>query len=227
MDNLQEFKGRIEEKLAAVKEKRKHQHRRANERGMAAAERHRHFTEKGSRLMSEIIRPRLQELASYFDDAEMLDDAELHSGIHFRYTVGLPVTMKLVVNVNCDTPIEKVVVDCNLEVSPVTVPFNGHQEISFPLNAVDKPCLTAWLDDRLCEFVDIYLRIETDNGYREESMAIDPVCGMRVVMEFAAAKTDYQGATYYFCTDECCRKFVEAPRSYLLKPASVSSVEVD
>ena len=45
--------------------------------------------------------------------------------------------------------------------------------------------------------------------------AIDPVCGMTVNPERAAAKWDYKGQTYYFCNPSCLARFQAAPDSYL------------
>ncbi len=46
-------------------------------------------------------------------------------------------------------------------------------------------------------------------------MAIDPVCGMEVNPEKAAATSVYQGATYYFCAPGCKRAFDEKPTKYV------------
>jgi len=46
------------------------------------------------------------------------------------------------------------------------------------------------------------------------SMQTDPVCGMKVDDQKAAAKSQYQGSTYYFCSDECRRKFEQQPEQY-------------
>jgi Cu+-exporting ATPase len=43
----------------------------------------------------------------------------------------------------------------------------------------------------------------------------DPVCGMTVVPEKAAAKVEYGGKTYYFCAPGCAKRFQEAPEKYL------------
>lgn len=45
----------------------------------------------------------------------------------------------------------------------------------------------------------------------------DPVCGMQVVPEQAAAKWVYQGQTYYFCCPACMHKFEREPEKYLKK----------
>jgi len=45
-------------------------------------------------------------------------------------------------------------------------------------------------------------------------MQTDPVCGMKVDDQKAAAKVQYQGSTYFFCSDECKRKFEQQPEQY-------------
>ncbi len=42
----------------------------------------------------------------------------------------------------------------------------------------------------------------------------DPVCGMEIEKENAAATTEWQGQTYYFCTPGCKEKFEENPQKY-------------
>ncbi|MBN8761895.1 MAG: YHS domain-containing protein [Thiobacillus sp.] len=45
-------------------------------------------------------------------------------------------------------------------------------------------------------------------------MAIDPVCKMNVEPAKAAAKEDYNGQVYYFCSAACHKAFTEAPQKY-------------
>jgi P-type Cu+ transporter len=42
----------------------------------------------------------------------------------------------------------------------------------------------------------------------------DPVCGMEIDAEKAAAKVEYQGKTYYFCMEGCRDKFQADPAKY-------------
>jgi YHS domain-containing protein len=51
-------------------------------------------------------------------------------------------------------------------------------------------------------------------------MAKDPVCGMDVDPKTAAAKSDYQGQTYYFCSQGCKQSFDKDPQKYLSDPAA-------
>ena len=44
---------------------------------------------------------------------------------------------------------------------------------------------------------------------------IDPVCGMVVKEETAKAKYEYNGKTYYFCSEECFDEFKKDTEKYL------------
>lgn len=48
----------------------------------------------------------------------------------------------------------------------------------------------------------------------------DPVCGMAVDSDMAAARSDYEGTTFYFCSDRCQREFEAHPAHYTHPAAS-------
>ena len=48
-------------------------------------------------------------------------------------------------------------------------------------------------------------------------MAKDPVCGMNVDEKKAAAKSEYQGQSYYFCSAGCKAAFDKEPQKYASK----------
>jgi Cu+-exporting ATPase len=43
----------------------------------------------------------------------------------------------------------------------------------------------------------------------------DPICGMDVEPENAAAKSEYEGKTYYFCCEDCKQEFDSHPQQYV------------
>lgn len=51
-------------------------------------------------------------------------------------------------------------------------------------------------------------------------MAIDPVCGMTVDPEKAAAHVEHDGEMFYFCARGCAQKFSAHPEQYLRPPSS-------
>jgi len=48
-------------------------------------------------------------------------------------------------------------------------------------------------------------------------MAKDLVCGMDVDEDKATATKEYQGKTYYFCSESCSTKFSEDPDKFVKK----------
>jgi P-type Cu+ transporter len=54
--------------------------------------------------------------------------------------------------------------------------------------------------------------------------AIDPVCGMTVDPDHAAATFDHQGATYYFCCTRCRDRFKANPEQFLGPANSAGSL---
>jgi len=47
----------------------------------------------------------------------------------------------------------------------------------------------------------------------------DPVCGMTIESDKAAATERYQGQVYYFCSTGCCDTFKQNPAQYAERPA--------
>lgn len=46
------------------------------------------------------------------------------------------------------------------------------------------------------------------------AMQTDPVCGMQVDEQKAAGQSEYQGKSYYFCSQGCKRRFYQNPEQY-------------
>ena len=46
---------------------------------------------------------------------------------------------------------------------------------------------------------------------------VDPVCGMEVTPETAAASVEYGAQTYYFCSPGCRTVFETDPEKYIAK----------
>lgn len=56
-----------------------------------------------------------------------------------------------------------------------------------------------------------------DEPRKEDAMTTmfrDPVCGMEVDPETAAARAEHEGKTYYFCSKSCEEKFKAEPEKY-------------
>ena len=47
----------------------------------------------------------------------------------------------------------------------------------------------------------------------------DPVCNMQVNEKDAASRSEYQGQTYFFCSQNCKEKFDRNPQQYVKQGA--------
>ena len=49
----------------------------------------------------------------------------------------------------------------------------------------------------------------------EPVQTVDPVCGMTIDQDKAAAKIGYAGDMFYFCSKDCEQKFLEDPGKFI------------
>ena len=67
-------------------------------------------------------------------------------------------------------------------------------------------------------------RDSTHTSERSSDKAKDPVCGMSVTVSAEARQADYDGETFYFCSDKCQTKFKADPIYYASGKASDRSM---
>ena len=67
-------------------------------------------------------------------------------------------------------------------------------------------------------------RDSTHTSERSSIRAKDPVCGMSVTVSAEARQADYDGETFYFCSDKCQTKFTADPIYYASGKASDRSM---
>ena len=123
--------------------------------------------------------------------------------------------MTLDLGVCPDAAIKNILVVYALDILPIFFRFEGRDQIEFPLDGVDEPRLITWVEKKIHDFFDTYLRLEENDHYQRENTVTDPVCGMQINKAWAAARMEYQGQTYYFCLEECRTKFAEDPLRYV------------
>jgi Cu+-exporting ATPase len=49
------------------------------------------------------------------------------------------------------------------------------------------------------------------------AMHTDPVCGSQVDEQKAAGESNYLGQRYFFCSEDCKRKFDQRPEDYVIR----------
>jgi YHS domain-containing protein len=219
MNDLSLLDQQLREKLVGARERRRLHQRHVGQRMEQINQRYQKFAKVADHVAQHLIRPRMELLASYFDNAEPLsegDQARRHyCGYVFRHNERFPATVTLDLAVCPDAGLENILVVYTLEILPIFFRFEGKDQIAFPLGGVDEPQLIAWVEKKIHDFVDTYLHLEENDHYQRENTVIDPVCGMRINKAWAAAQMEYGGQTYYFCVEECRAKFAADPQRYL------------
>lgn len=177
--------------------------------------RHR-FTELACHLNQTIIRPRLSIVSDLFPNTTILDEQMPHgSCCWFAYCDRFPADTSVEFSIDHDVDFDKLIVRTRTRIMPVFVKFNEQDSLLLPLDSVDDTEVADWVEERLLEFLDTYLRIDAEGEENAQSPATDPVCGMRILRSDAVAVGSYCGHPYYFCSEECLSQFLDDPTQYV------------
>lgn len=218
MDPMENLEQRIKEKLAEHQSRIENRQHDLGQQMVQVHQRHHQFTALANRLMQAVVRPRLEKLASFFDNAELLDSeqAGTHQGVCvFKHTSRFPATARLELGLSHDRQATSLLLSCRMQILPIFFDFPMEDERSLPLESANEDDVAAWFEEKIGIFLDAYLRVETHDHYQADNMVTDPVCGMPINKLHAAAQMDHGGVTYYFCVEDCRKKFADNPDRYL------------
>src|SRR5262249_32879519 len=106
-----------------------------------------------------------------------------------------------------DRDVQKVILSYDLEIIPVLMRFKPHDEVEFPLNAVDKEAVAKWFDDRIVDFVQTYFSMGENEIYLKDQMVEDPIAHVSSPKRAGATPLEWQGQKFYFSGEEPRREF--------------------
>jgi hypothetical protein len=112
-----------------------------------------------------------------------------------------------------DADVRNVVFTCDLQILPILMKFDSHDEISFPLDAVDKKALGQWFDDRIVSFVKTYLSLHENQYYLKGHMVEDPIAKVKFPKYAAGATLEQGGKTVYFIDESTLREYQQKQSS--------------
>jgi YHS domain-containing protein len=218
MAELDVLEREIQARLNAAQERLQGEQRRVQAEMAALERRHEAFCGAAEKLMAGVVRPRAERLVKFFDNAGLSDEQD--SGRYrcvcrFAHSERFPATVTLEFSVAHDEEVRNVIVSRDIDILPVFFKFSPHEKVAYPLGQIDGERLAAWVEQQIVAFVETYLQLEESHQYQQETLVTDPVCGMRIRKSIAAAKEQYRGVTYHFCTEKCRQSFVDAPGHYV------------
>ena len=165
------------------------------------------FTQKLEQLR-EIWRPRLEALAKKFgervDVRPQVEPGRRSASLEFKSELA---RIHLRFAVAPDTEVRNLVFTYDLDIIPILMKFDRHDEIEVPLDAVDESTLGQWFDDRMVSFGRTYLSIHENQYYLKDHMVEDPIAHVRFPKYGAGATLEVNGKKVYFIDNATLRKF--------------------
>jgi YHS domain-containing protein len=217
MSDLNKLEQWIKDKLAVTEQRRRLKENHLQKLMVDFEQGHQQFVAAADRLVETVLGPALRKLTDCFGNAELECDSNgrHHCVCTFHHSDRFPAHVKLELAVSRDGQCETLLLLYDVEILPVFFQFQHEDRLGMPLGSVSDEQAAAWVEKKIVEFVETYLRLETVDQYHTENMVLDPVCGMRINKTHAPAKMEYNGQKYYFCLEECRRKFAAQPSQYL------------
>ena len=123
--------------------------------------------------------------------------------------------MELSFHLRHDGPIADAIIDYRLDILPIFIKFESHDQLVIPIDNPSEDAIAAWIDDKLVGFTRTYFEMYFTEQYQKQSFEMDPVMNVRFPRAFAAGRKEYQGHTYHFYTKESLQAFEKAPPEFV------------
>ena len=162
-----------------------------------------------SRVETAVL-PRMEELARHFDNAKVTVlnlDASSSCICEFAHTPSYPAIVKLGFSL-LPGDNDSLAARYDLSILPELMEYNRNAEEIFPLDG-DEEALAGWVEDRILDFINTYLRLETHPLYQKNNTVLDIVCGMHISVASATSSVERKGRMFYFCSEHCKEVFLK------------------
>jgi hypothetical protein len=160
--------------------------------------------------LSDVWKPRLELLVQKFGSqvkaTPRIVPATREVTMNFESRLA---RVRLKFSATTDRDVQNVILSYDLEIIPVLMQFKPHDDVEFPLSAVDKQAVGKWIDDRIVDFVRTYFSMGENEIYLKDQMVEDPIAHVSFPRVAAATTLEWQGQKFYFIGEETCRAFAE------------------
>lgn len=209
------FREQIQQRLAAAQAQLDEQRGLMDHVMVQVEQREATFRKSAEALVSSVLRPTLGAFAAHFDNAQLVDSGQSYfTKCELSRSVRYPATAHVAFGVIHDDSIETLTVQYEAHILPVFIRYERSDALDQDLQNVDNEAIREWSESKLLGFLESYLQIETHEQYQRDNVAIDPVCGMKVVKPKGLVH-EHQGQVYYFCAQRCLDRFAQNPGDYV------------
>ena len=148
-------------------------------------------------------RPRLEALAQKFGDKVKVTPTITPSGREAAFVFKTQLAEVILrITATTDLDVRNLVLDYNLHILPILMKFESHARAEFPLDNVNAEAVGNWIDDRVVDFVKVFLSLHQNEFYLKDHMVMDPVTSTRFPKYCAAAMLEWEGKKFYFISEE-------------------------
>lgn len=150
-------------------------------------------------------------------EGQGLDAREFHGStttLVIPFSDECPAKVELSFRLGHDGPVENAVIDYRLEILPVFIKFDSHDQLIIPIAHPNEDMIGAWIDDKLVGFTRTFFELQFHDQYQKQHLETDPVMNIRFPRTFAVGKKEYEGRVYHFYTKESLQTFERNPSEY-------------
>lgn len=209
MSDISDLTARMDRVFAEVKEKAKQQQQSMLQEHLERQKRLGDY-EKAQARVIEVAKPRLQALAARAGDRAVVTPSTSQDkrGVKFEFKSSVA-AIKLSFSVAPDLQIRNVIVQYNLQIVPVLWKFESSASFSTPIDAMDVDALAKWLDDRIIDFVELFMKIHASEVYDKAEFVEDPIAKVKFPKFAAGASLVHGGQTYFFIDNTTQQEFAK------------------
>ena len=160
--------------------------------------------------IESVVLPRMEELARHFDNAKVQVvniNANSTCIAEFAHTPSYPAIVKLSISL-LPGDNASLTAHYDLSILPELMTYSRNADATFPLDG-DEEALAGWVEDRILDFINTYLQLETHPLYQKNNTVLDIVCGMHIPVASATSSVEKNGRTFYFCSEHCKEVFLK------------------
>ena len=105
------------------------------------------------------------------------------------YSDGCPAKVELSFRLGHDGPVENAFLDYRLDILPIFIKFDSHDQLVIPIANPNEASIAAWIDDKLVEFTRTYFKLYFTDQYQKQNLETDPVMSIRFPQERTRQQT--------------------------------------
>jgi YHS domain-containing protein len=209
MSDINELAAKIDGVLSSLKDKAK-QDQQAKLQEHRQRQQALQGYEKAREQIVAIAKPRLQLLAKRAGDrvsvTPIVSDNRRAAKFEFK---SAKADIKLTVSVAPDLQVQNAVVDFDLHIVPVLWRYESHASFSTPITRIDEAGLVKWLDDRIVNFVKLFIEIHEAELFDKAEYVEDPIAKVKFPKFAAGATLEHGGQTYFFVDENTKAEFAK------------------